>query len=100
MPTDQGVLMASAGSAFDDNLSGLAKSAQAAAAAAAAQQQQLPPPPATSSSNRSASPIRDCEVTTIELPWKPNSSLGISFVGGSDTPLVSTLLIQVVVEQN
>lgn len=41
-------------------------------------------------SGRSVSPIRDCEVTTIELPWKPNASLGISFVGGSDTPLVSS----------
>lgn len=54
-----------------------------------------PSPPTTASSRgggggvRSASHIRDCEVTTIELPWKPNASLGISFVGGSDTPLVN-----------
>lgn len=44
---------------------------------------------AAGSQHRSSSPIRDCEVTTIELPWNSRESLGISFVGGSDTPLVS-----------
>lgn len=46
-------------------------------------------------SGRSASPIRDCEVTTIELPWQPNASLGISFVGGSDTPLLCIVIQEI-----
>ncbi|VUZ39013.1 unnamed protein product [Hymenolepis diminuta] len=60
-----------------------------------------PSPPTTASSIgggggvRSASHIRDCEVTTIELPWKPNASLGISFVGGSDTPLLCIVIQEV-----
>ncbi|KAL5108737.1 Ligand of Numb protein X 2 [Taenia crassiceps] len=46
-------------------------------------------------SGRSTSPIRDCEVTAIELPWKPNASLGISFVGGSDTPLLCIVIQEI-----
>uniref|UniRef100_A0A5K3FS69 Ligand of Numb protein X 2 n=1 Tax=Mesocestoides corti TaxID=53468 RepID=A0A5K3FS69_MESCO len=49
----------------------------------------------STSVTRSASPIRDCEVTTIELPWQPNASLGISFVGGSDTPLLCIVIQEI-----
>ncbi|VDO07792.1 unnamed protein product [Rodentolepis nana] len=70
-------------------------------AGSSASEETTPSPPTAASSRgcgggvRSASPIRDCEVTTIELPWKPNASLGISFVGGSDTPLLCIVIQEI-----